>query len=77
MENLTYKVTLSEAYPSIWLYTEGNKEIEKEVYTNGSIRIHDPLKRYWDSEEFQTQMQIRGRGNSTWYNFPKNLSKSN
>lgn len=71
MENLTYKVTLSEAYPSIWLYTEGNKEIEKEVYTNGSIRIHDPLKRYWDSEEFQTQMQIRGRGNSTWYNFPK------
>ncbi len=71
MENLTYKVTLSEAYPSIWLYTEGNKKIEKEVYTNGSIRIYDPLKRYWDSEEFQTQMQIRRRGNSTWYNFPK------
>ena len=68
---LTYKVTLSEAYPSIWLYTEGNKEIEKEVYTNGSIRIYDPLKHYWDSEEFKTQMQIRGRGNSTWYNFPK------
>lgn len=68
---LTYKVKLSEAYPSIWLYTEGGKEIEKGTYTTGSIRISDPLKCYWDKEEFKTQIQIRGRGNSTWHNFPK------
>ena len=62
---LTYKVKLSEAYPSIWLYTEGGAKIEKETYTNGSIRISDPLKCYWDKEEFKSQIQIRGRGNST------------
>lgn len=40
---LTYKVMLTEEYPSIWLYTEGGKEIEASL---SSSFFSDPMKGY-------------------------------
>lgn len=68
---LTYTVELNEPYPTVRLYTENCVSIGKSDYVDGTIKITDPGKAYWDIEEFTSPMKIRGRGNSTWSNFPK------
>lgn len=68
---LTYTVELNEPYPTVRIYTEDCVSIGKTDYVNGTIKITDPGKAYWDVEEFTSPMKIRGRGNSTWSNFPK------
>lgn len=66
----TYEVTLSEAYPTVYI-THSADHIDRNNYTDATIRIIDPEHRYWDVDEYESKMQIKGRGNSTWYNFPK------
>lgn len=68
--SLTYKVSLTEPYPTVRLYTDG-KTVEKSDYVAGMIKITDPEGLYWGTEEFASGMKIRGRGNSTWTSFPK------
>ncbi|MGN0191682.1 MAG: CotH kinase family protein [Candidatus Cryptobacteroides sp.] len=68
---IIYTVNLSEPYPTVWIYTDNCAEIQKDKYTGGRIRICDPEHRYWDKDEFEASMKIKGRGNSTWIRFPK------
>lgn len=69
---ITYTVSISEPYPSVWLYTDNGKPIvSKDTYVSGRIKIYDPENKYWAKSEFISSMQIRGRGNSTWNMFPK------
>lgn len=57
---LTYKVKLSEAYPSIWLYTEGGKEIEKGTYTTGPAnRDWALLANYSDKSLLRNQLAMK------------------
>ncbi len=68
---IKYTVTMNEPYPSIWIDTDG-KPIQHRSYSiPGKLRIVDPEHKYWSFDEFEATMQIRGRGNSTWTQFPK------
>ena len=69
---VTYSVEFSEDYPTVWLYTDHQASIEStDRYVDGVIKIEDRGHLYWDQDVFESGMQIRGRGNSTWLNFPK------
>lgn len=65
-----FEVTLKEAYPAVYINYTADR-IHRNSYIDATIRITDPKHRYWDVDEFKSAMQIKGRGNSTWYNFPK------
>ena len=66
----SYQVTLAAEFelPRIYISTDGNVPIDsKEEYVTGNVRI-EGMNGYEGLSE--TNMQIRGRGNSTWL-FPK------
>ena len=53
--------------PKIYMTTDDGKTISsKTEYKGGTIKIIDADHKYWDTDVFETRMQIRGRGNSTW-----------
>ena len=53
--------------PVIYLTTKNNAQINsKETYVEGTIKISNPDRKFWDTESFEAAMKIRGRGNSTW-----------
>lgn len=53
--------------PVIYLATRGSAPIvSKEEYVEGTIKILNPDRKFWDVEEYEAPMKIRGRGNSTW-----------
>lgn len=61
-----------EHMPEVYIETEGRKPINhRSQYVKGSIRIEDLEHWYSDVAVFEAPMQIRGRGNTTWTNFPK------
>ena len=66
---LTYEVTLTEAYPSIYIDYTADR-IHRTRYIDATMKITDPEHRYWFVDGFESQIQIKGRGNSTW-DFPK------
>lgn len=66
---ITYKVSLSEIYPSVYIDYDADR-IHRNSYIDATIRITDPEHKYWDVDEFESPIQIKGRGNSTW-DFPK------
>lgn len=66
-KKIKYTVNISEPYPTVWITTEGQKEVtSRSTYIPATIKISDPAHVYWTIDEFETKMQIRGRGNSTW-----------
>lgn len=53
--------------PKVYLTTKNNAAIKsKENYVEGTIKILNPDRKYWDETSFEAPMKIRGRGNSTW-----------
>ena len=67
---ITYEVTLTEPYPSVYIDYTADR-IHRTSYIDATMKIVDPEHRYWDMGEYEAQIQIKGRGNSTWSNFPK------
>lgn len=41
-------------------------QVQKDTYASGTITIEDPDRFYSDAAFFESEMQIKGRGNSTW-----------
>ncbi len=59
-------------FPAVYITTEGGRKIVDKVnYVPGTIRIDDPLEEYSEVWSLDVPMGIKGRGNSTWTNFPK------
>lgn len=55
------------AIPVLHLTTDDRKDVtSKEVYQTGTIKITNPDRTFWATEEWSATMNIRGRGNSTW-----------
>ncbi|MCQ2185817.1 MAG: CotH kinase family protein [Bacteroidales bacterium] len=53
--------------PVIHLTTNGGAKIDsKDVYVEGTIKAEDPSCHFSDVAVFESAMQIRGRGNTTW-----------
>ncbi len=70
---VSYTVSLESgnSFPTVYIYTKNNAQIQKGTYVSGSIRIEDPKHRYSNEADLDTTMRIKGRGNATWGNFPK------
>ncbi len=70
---VSYMVSLESGndFPTVYIYTNNNAQIQKGTYVPGRIRIEDPKHKYSDLEVLDTTMRIKGRGNATWSNFPK------
>lgn len=67
----TYNVTNVKSqsdFPLVEITTStGRPPASKEYYEDGTVRFADPAKMYSEVTEIPTmEMQIRGRGNSTW-----------
>lgn len=60
----TYTVKFQDTgLPAIYVSTGGREIANREDYVEGSIRI---VKGFLDEEAFVGDLEIRGRGNSTW-----------
>ena len=66
---ITYEVTLTDPYPAVYIEYTADR-IHRTSYVDATMRIIDPEHRYWDTDVFESAIQIKGRGNSTW-SFPK------
>ncbi len=64
------EIARKQNIPVIRIDTRGKPILDKKNYVDGTISISDPEKHYSDVTEFNADMGIRGRGNSTW-SFPK------
>ena len=67
----TYNVTNVKSqsdFPLVEITTStGRPPASKDYYEDGTVRFADPAKMYSEVTEIPTmEMQIRGRGNSTW-----------
>lgn len=59
-------------FPAVYINTDGNRTIaDKYNYIPGTIRVDDPFNEHSSEWSFESRMQIKGRGNSTWDYFPK------
>ena len=67
---ITYEVTLTEPYPTVYIDYTADR-IHRNSYIDATMKIVDSEHRYWAVDEFEAKIQIKGRGNSTWTNFPK------
>jgi len=67
---LTYDVRISELYPTVYINYSKDR-IHRNSYIDATMKIVDPAHLYWYEDEFESKIQIKGRGNSTWNNFPK------
>lgn len=73
-EIVSYTVSLETRmdFPTIFITTQNNANISsKDFYVKGNVRIEDPRGDFWDTKVFEGSMQIKGRGNATWTQFPK------
>lgn len=53
--------------PRVYLYTQNRQPIRsKTEYVPGAIRVEDPSCTFADEPVFEANMDIRGRGNTTW-----------
>jgi len=58
--------------PVMWIETEDGKDITShEVYVNAHIRLEEDVVTRGPGDVFTSDVQIRGRGNSTWNLFDK------
>lgn len=58
--------------PVCWITTENRAPIEsKEEYVNARIRIVEDVVTRAPGEVFESEVAIKGRGNTTWLKFPK------
>lgn len=46
--------------------TFNGTEVQKDTYSDGTITIEDPDMFYSETAKLESDMQIKGRGNSTW-----------
>ena len=70
--SFTVTLKIKADFPCVYIYTRGNAEVyDRETYIPGTIRIEDPMGDYCDEPVLLGDMRIRGRGNSSWANFPK------
>lgn len=53
------------AMPVVRIEFNGDR-VHKDTYSDGSITIEDPDMFYSETSTLQSEMQIKGRGNSTW-----------
>ncbi|MCQ2143654.1 MAG: CotH kinase family protein, partial [Bacteroidales bacterium] len=67
---ITYEVSLYEEYPTVYIDYKADR-IHRTSYIDATMKITDPEHRYWYVDEYESKIQIKGRGNSTWNNFPK------
>ena len=70
----SYTVTLKSYgdFPSVYITTDWGRPVTDKInYISGSIRVDDPLGEHTEITSFQSRMNIKGRGNSTWEFFPK------
>ena len=73
-ETVSYTVHLRMEgnFPTVFITTAGNSPIrDRHTWVRGSIRIEDPRNDYSEVSTLYSEMNIRGRGNSSWVNFPK------
>ena len=67
---IDYTVTVTSKLsriPRVYVETAGKQAItSKETYVKGSVRVEDPDELFSDGTSFFADMEIRGRGNSTW-----------
>ena len=70
---ISYWVSLESAndFPTVYISTTNRRQIQKNSYVAGTIRFEDPKMKYSDVKSLEVPMQIKGRGNATWNNFPK------
>lgn len=67
---LTYEVSIKELYPSVYIDYTADR-IHRTSYIDATMKIVDTAHKYWYVDEYESKIQIKGRGNSTWNNFPK------
>ena len=73
-EKIPYTVTLESSvdFPTVFVFTKNNADVvDKDTYIQGTVRIEDPHCKYSDQKVLECEMKIKGRGNSSWNNFPK------
>lgn len=73
-QHLTYKVLVHSftGLPVCWIETENRAPIvSKEDYINASFRLIEDVLTKSPGEVIESRVHIRGRGNSTWFNYPK------
>lgn len=73
-ETIEFTVSLNSSvnFPTVMIFTKtGEFVVEKDKYLEGTIRIEDPNCQYSDEKVLEVPMKIKGRGNSSWNNFPK------
>lgn len=70
---VSYIVSLESGndFPTVYIYTKNNAQVQKDTYVPGTIRIEDPKHKYSDVTVLDAKMKIKGRGNATWREFPK------
>jgi len=69
---VVYSVELYEHYPTVRITTQGYVPINsKDNYVSATMILEDYGHVYWDQDRCVSEMKIRGRGNSTWFRFPK------
>ena len=53
--------------PILWIVTKGNQEItSKDEYLDAHMRLVEDVVTRSPGEQFETDLQIKGRGNTTW-----------
>lgn len=76
-ETTQYIVTVTNnppRLPRVYINTEGNYELkdeDKENYTNSTIRVEDLDNYYTTDTRIESEGEIKGRGNSTWWGVAK------
>lgn len=70
---VTYRVRLTagNSFPAVYIDTKGAPIRDKFNYVPSTIRFEDRDLKYSDVRAVEFPMHIKGRGNSTWTNFPK------
>lgn len=76
-ETTQYIVTVTNnppRLPRVYINTEGNYELkdeDKENYINSTIRVEDLDNYYTTDTRIESEGEIKGRGNSTWWGVAK------
>lgn len=58
-----------DSFPVMRITAKGG--ISRDSYISGSMTLEDPEGMYWDKPSVSATLQIKGRGNTTWNNYPK------
>lgn len=70
--SFTVQLKLSGDFPLVIIHTNGGAPIrDRHTWVPGTIRIEDPKNQYSDVAVLTSKMNIHGRGNTSWTNFPK------